>query len=157
HGPLTLTVRSAFTYTPAAEYTGSDSFTYKANDGQLDSNVATVSLTVSDDAPVAANESYAVSKNNPLAVSAPGVLANDTDANGDALTAVLVSGPGHGSVPLNANGSFTYTPAAGYTRGDNFTYKASDGQLDSNVATVSLSVRDDAPVAANDSYSVSKN
>src|SRR5262249_62013629 len=130
HGPLTLTVRSAFTYTPAAEYTGSDSFTYKANDGQLDSNVATVSLTVSDDAPVAVNESYSVSKNNPLTVAASGVLANDTDANGDALTAVLVSGPAHGTLTLNANGSFTYTPAAGYAGADSFTYKANDGQLD---------------------------
>src|SRR5262249_14986191 len=157
HGSVALNANGSFTYTPAAGYTGGDSFTYKANDGQLDSNVATVSLTVSDDAPVAANESYAVSKNSPLTDSAPGALGNDSDANGDALTAVLVSGPAHGSVALNANGSFTYTPTAGYAGADSFTYKANDGQLDSNVATVSLTVSDDAPVAVNDSYGVSKN
>src|SRR5207253_866838 len=145
----------SFTYTPATSYTGGDSFTYKANDGQLDSNVATVSFTVTDDAPVANNDSYGVSKNNPLTVAGPGVLGNDTDANGDALTAALVSGPAHGSVVLGASGSFTYTPASGYTGGDSFTYKANDGQLDSNVAMVSLTVSDDAPAAANDSYAVS--
>src|SRR5439155_16773950 len=113
--------------------------------------------SIHDDAPVAANDSYGVSKNTALTVAAPGVLGNDTDANGDALTAVLVTNAAHGSVALNANGSFTYTPAAGYTGSDSFTYKANDGQLDSNVATVSLTVSDDAPVAANDSYAVSKN
>jgi VCBS repeat-containing protein len=157
HGTLTLSANGSFTYTPAAGYTGGDSFTYKANDGQLDSNVATVALTVSDDAPVANADSYGVSKNNPLTISAPGVLGNDTDANGDALTAALVAGPAHGTLALSANGSFSYTPAAGYTGGDSFTYKANDGQLDSNSATVSLTVSDDAPVAANDSYAVSKN
>jgi VCBS repeat-containing protein len=157
HGTLALNADGSFNYTPAAGYSGADSFTYKANDGLLDSNVATVSLTVSDDAPVANNDSFAVSKNNPLTVPASGVLANDTDANGDPLTAVLVSGPAHGTLTLNANGSFTYTPAAGYTGGDSFTYKANDGQLDSNVATVTLTVNDDAPVADNDSYSTDEN
>jgi hypothetical protein len=68
------------------------------------------------------------------------VLGNDTDANGDSLTALLVSGPAHGSLTLNTNGSFTYTPAAGYTGADSFTYKANDGSLDSNVATVSITL-----------------
>jgi VCBS repeat-containing protein len=157
HGTLALNGDGSFTYAPAAGYTGGDSFSYQANDGQLDSAAATVSLTVSDDAPVANADSYAVSKNNPLTVAAAGVLGNDTDANGDALTAVLVSGPAHGTLALNADGSFTYAPAVGYTGGDSFTYQASDGSLDSNVATVSLSITDDAPVANADSYAVSKN
>ena len=55
------------------------------------------------------------------------MLANDTDADGDALTAVLIAGPAHGTLTLNADGSFTYTPAAGYNGTDSFTYRASDG------------------------------
>src|SRR5205823_4564450 len=115
HGSLALNANGSFTYTPTAGYTGGDSFTYKANDGQLDSNVATVSLTVSNDAPFASNDNYAAQKNTPLTVAAPGVLGNDTDANGDALTAAKVSNPSHGAVTLNADGSFTYTPATGFT------------------------------------------
>ena len=75
-----------------------------------------------------------------LSVAAKGVLANDTDADGNPLTAVLVSGPSHGTLVLNANGSFTYTPAFGYRGLDSFTYKASDGTAYSNVATVSLTI-----------------
>jgi VCBS repeat-containing protein len=73
-------------------------------------------------------------------VAAPGVLANDTDANGDSLTAVLVATVGHGSLTLNANGSFQYTPTAGYSGSDSFTYKANDGRADSNTVTVTITV-----------------
>ena len=59
-------------------------------------------------------------------MAAPGILANDTDPNGDALTAVLVTNPSHGTLTLNANGSFTYTPTAGYTGPDSFVYRARD-------------------------------
>ena len=87
-----------------------------------------------------------------------GVLANDTDADGNTLTAAVVSGPSHGTLTLNANGSFTYTPAAGYHGADSFTYKANDGAADSNVATVSLTINavNHAPVAVNDSYSLNQ-
>jgi CSLREA domain-containing protein len=155
HGTVQLTTATgAYTYTPADNYNGPDSFTFKANDGIADSNVATVSIAVIpvNDVPVAIDESYTISKNNPLLITAPGVLTNDTDADGDALTAVLVTGPLHGSVMFNSDGSFTYTPTPGYTGSDSIRYKANDGQLDSNVATVRLSVNDDAPVANNDSY-----
>src|SRR5207248_2746303 len=94
HGALTLSADGSFTYTPAANYNGSDSFTYKANDGSLDGNTGTVSLTVTavNDAPVAANDSYSSAEDTPLTVGAPGLLANDTDVDGNGLTAVLVSG-----------------------------------------------------------------
>ncbi len=161
HGTLTLNATGGFTYTPAANYNGSDSFTYKANDGQLDSNVATVSLTVTtvNDPPAAGNDSYTTAEDTPLTVSAPGVLGNDTDVDGDPLTAVLVSGPSHGTLTLNSTGGFTYTPAANYNGSDSFTYKANDGQADSNVATVSLTVTpvNDPPVASNDTYGARKN
>src|SRR5205814_9416 len=132
---LTLNGNGSFTYTPAANYNGPDGFTYKANDGGLDSNVATVSLTVSavNDAPAAAGDAYAVNEDQTLTVAAAGLLGNDGDVDGDPLSAVLVSGPAHGTVILNADGSFTYTPAANYNGGDGFTYKANDGAADSNV------------------------
>ena len=91
-------------------------------------------------APVAADDSYSVNQDAVLTVAAPGVLANDTDADGDPLTAVKVSDPAHGTLALNADGSFTYTPANGYAGSDSFTYKANDGQADSDVATVSIDV-----------------
>src|SRR4029450_6757832 len=90
HGSLTLNVNGSLTYTPAANYNGPDSFTYKANDGTVDSNVATVSLTVNavNDAPVAVNDSYNTNEDAPLNISAPGVLSNDTDVDGNSLTAI---------------------------------------------------------------------
>ena len=102
----------SFTYTPNANFNGSDNFTYKANDGKANSNIATVSITVNavNDAPVAVNDAYSVNKDTTLTVVAPGVLGNDTDVDGDPLTAVLVSGVSNGSLTLNSDGSFSYTP-----------------------------------------------
>ncbi|MBI4311414.1 MAG: tandem-95 repeat protein [Chloroflexi bacterium] len=160
HGTLTLNAKGSFTYTPAAGYNGADSFTYKANDGKADSNVATVGINVIavNHAPVAVNDSYSTNEDTALSVGAPGVLGNDTDADGDPLTAVIVAGPAHGTLTLNANGSFTYTPAANYNGGDSFTYRANDGKAGSNVATASIDVIavNHAPVAVNDSYSTNE-
>ena len=153
HGTVALTANGSFTYTPAANYNGADSFTYKANDGSLDSNVATVSIAIAavNDAPVAANDSYATNEDAALTVAAPGVLANDTDIDSPTLTAVVVTAPAHGTLALAANGGFTYTPIANYSGPDSFTYKANDGTLNSNLATVALTVVavNQAPVAAN--------
>ncbi|MEO5712428.1 MAG: Ig-like domain-containing protein, partial [Luteolibacter sp.] len=109
-------------------------------------NIATVSITVNavNTAPVALDDSYSINKNSMLVVSAAGVLTNDTDAQSNPLTAVLSAGPTHGSLTLSANGSFTYTPATDHTGPDSFTYRANDGSLNSNVATVSITVN--APV-----------
>ncbi len=81
-------------------------------------------------APVATNDSYSTNEDTALNVSAPGVLGNDTDADSDPLTALLVSGPAHGTLTLNPNGSFIYTPAANYSGADSFSYKANDGTAD---------------------------
>src|SRR2546430_437660 len=107
---------------------GSDSVPYKANDGQADSGIATVSITITavNDAPVAVNDGYTTAEDTALNVAAPGVLANDSDVDGDTLSAVLVSQPTHGSLTLNSNGSFSYVPAANYNGPDSFTYKAHD-------------------------------
>jgi VCBS repeat-containing protein len=143
HGSLTLNVDGSFTYRPNQNYNGPDSFTYKANDGHSDSNVATVSLTVSsvNDAPVAANDAYSVNQDTALTVVAPGVLGNDTDVENDPLSAHLVTSVAHGTLVLNADGSFQYTPSTGYTGSDSFVYKANDGSADSNLATVTITVK----------------
>jgi CSLREA domain-containing protein len=119
--------------------------TVEVNDatvGATPDDTAVHSITVSDvnEAPVATGDSYDVDEDTLLTVPAPGVLSNDTDVDGDALTAVLVAGPSRGELTLNPDGSFSYTPAANYNGSDSFTYMANDGTLDSNVATVSLTI-----------------
>src|SRR2546427_767336 len=157
HGSLTLNSDGSFSYVPAANYNGSDSFTYKANDGQANSGIATVNITITavNDAPVALNDSYTTAEDTTLNVAALGALANHSDVHGYTLSAVLVSQPTHGSLTLNSNGSFSYVPAANYNGTDSFTYKANDGQADSGIATVTITITgvNDAPVAVNDSYS----
>ncbi|MBI2215870.1 MAG: tandem-95 repeat protein [Candidatus Rokubacteria bacterium] len=101
--------------------------------------------------PVANGDGYATGEDTTLDVPAPGVLANDTDAESHPLTAVLVAGPSHGSVTLNADGSFTYVPDADFNGTDSFTYKANDGASDSTAATVTVTVN-----ALNDAPSFSK-
>lgn len=142
HGVVTLNPDGSFTYTPAPGYSGPDSFTYNANDGTVDSASATVNITVNpaNHAPVANDDAYSTNSGVNLNVAAPGALGNDTDADGNALTAALVTGPAHGMVTLNANGSFTYKPALAYAGPDSFTYRTSDGTLSSNTATVNLTV-----------------
>jgi len=159
---FTLNANGSFTYVHDGSETTSDSFTYRANDGSLNSNVATVNITVTpvNDAPVAVNDGpYNVPEGGTLNIASPGVLANDTDVDSPTLTAVLVSGPAHASsFALNADGSFTYVHDGSETLTDSFTYMANDGSLNSNVATVSITITpvNDAPVAANDAYSVAE-
>src|SRR5207302_1741125 len=133
-------------YTPAANYNGPDSFTFKANDGTVDSNSATITLTVTsvNDAPVANAQTVTTAEDTAKAV----VLAA-TDVDGDTLTYAIVAAPTHGALSGTApNG--TYTPAANYNGPDSFTFKANDGTVDSTSATVAITVMavNDPPVAA---------
>ena len=156
HGTLALNANGSFTYTPDANYHGTDTFTYKANDGTDDSELATVTITVNsvNDVPVSADDSYDIEVGGTLTVAAEaGVLANDTDADEESLTAVVVTQPAHGTLALDSDGSFTYTPDAGYYGDDTFTYKANDGTADSPSATVTINVNA-VPVVVDDSYSV---
>jgi VCBS repeat-containing protein len=152
HGTLSLNANGTFTYTPAADFAGSDTFTYRASDGTLTSNVATVTITVTatNDAPTAAADIYDTPEDTALTIAAPGVLGNDSDPDSSTLTAAVVTGPGHGTLTLNANGAFTYTPAANFNGTDTFTYRASDGSLTSDPATVTITVTavNDAPTLA---------
>jgi VCBS repeat-containing protein len=151
HGSLTLTNNGGFSYTPANNYTGTDSFTYRATDGQTTSSVAAVTITVNN-APVANNDNYSMAEGTTLTVGTPGVLANDVGGSGS-LTAILAGGPANGSLNLNADGSFNYTPTNNFVGVDSFTYQATDGQTTSGVATVTITVNK-PPTANNDIYSI---
>jgi len=140
HGTLSGTAPN-LTYTPLDGYVGSDAFTYTASDASSTSGAATVSITVArvDQAPVAADDLYdGAFEEQPYSVAAPGVLANDSDPDGDALTAAVVTQPAHGSVTLSPDGSFVYLPAVNFFGVDTFTYRANDGTLDSNTGTVTV-------------------
>ncbi|MGB9798901.1 MAG: tandem-95 repeat protein [Thermanaerothrix sp.] len=155
HGTLSG-LPPSLTYTPNPDYSGSDSFTFKISDGQVDSNVAMVSITVTpvNDAPVALSDVFSVNEDTVLSVTTLGVLINDQDADGDVLSALLVSNVDHGTLTLNTNGGFIYIPSKDYNGSDSFTYFANDGQANSNPATVTLIVNpiNDAPVVVDDTY-----
>jgi hypothetical protein len=149
HGTLTFSSNGSFTYQPDAGYVGSDSFKYEARVlslGLLVTDSAVVRLTVTNDAvPTAANDSYTATTGVTLNVPASGVLANDSDADGDALSAVVVDDGGNGLLDLNSNGSFTYTSGGSFVGVRTFTYRASDGAASSSTATVSINVKAPAP------------
>ncbi|MFO1513416.1 MAG: Ig-like domain-containing protein [Verrucomicrobiota bacterium] len=157
NGQVSLNSNGSFIYTPNENFNGSDSFTYRANDGKTNSGVATVTITVTpvNDPPVALNDAYTVNENSTLTITAPGVLVNDSDPDGNALTAILVNGPTQGVLSLNSNGSFTYKPNSNYFGNDTFTYRANDGLTNSGIATVTITVLavNDPPIARNDQYS----
>jgi hypothetical protein len=144
HGTLSGTA-PALTYTPSSGYSGPDRFQFKVNNGTLDSSVATVTLTITPTTqppgqpPTGHDDSYTTLENRPLTVAAPGVLGNDVGTGGT-LTAVLVNGPTHGTLALQSNGSFVYTPSVNYHGPDGFTYRPVIGALQGNITTVSLTV-----------------
>ena len=135
---------TSVSYTPAANYFGSDSFTYTVDDGNGESDTATVTVTVTNvnDAPVVNGESYTIDQDTLLSVSAPGLLANDSDVDGDALTAGSYTAAAHGTVAGNGNGSFTYMPDPSYTGADSFSYRVSDGTVTSDPITVTITIND---------------
>lgn len=142
HGTLSLSNNGGFTYVATNGFAGNETFTYRVTDGVSTSATATVTITVTpDNPPVANSDSYSVLVNSALNIPAPGVLANDTDMDGNPLTAILVANPANGSVILTNNGGFTYIPNNGFLGIDTFTYRANDGQSNSAPATVTISVQ----------------
>jgi hypothetical protein len=142
-GELTFAADGAFTYTPAADFHGQDTFAYKAQGGGLETRVATVTVTVEprNDPPVAKADEYQMVRGSSLQVSAAdGVLANDMDVDGEVLTASRVTDPSHGTLTLLADGSFSYRPDGAFAGDDTFTYRAQDAAGSGSEATVTLHV-----------------
>lgn len=158
HGALELAADGTFLYTPEADFSGTDTFIYRAGDGTDSSNLAMVTIAVNplNDAPVARDDRFEIYEGETRLLAPAGALANDTDADGDALSLVVVDAPQHGTVTTDADGHLVYTPEAGFTGEDTLTYRAADGQAESNLATITISVLDSnhAPVAHDDAYTV---
>jgi hypothetical protein len=135
-GKLDFKADGTYAFTPAPDYNGTVTFTYKANDGTADSNVATVTLTIDavDDAPVAVNDKMSTKAGEPVTLD---VLANDTDADGGPKTIAAMTKPGNGTVVQGEGGNLTYTPAAGFSGTDTFTYTLNGGKT----ATVTVDVQ----------------
>ncbi|WP_233009230.1 Ig-like domain-containing protein [Rheinheimera faecalis] len=160
NGAVQLNADGSFVYKPAANFVGNDSFIYQITDTQGLTAQALVSLTVLpiNDLPVALDDSYSLNKNTSLSIASPGLLANDLDLDGDSLIvdSIAVTNPAHGSVQLNPDGAFSYTPTENYTGEDFFVYQLTDGQGGVAQAKVTLLIEmtNAAPVAQNDSYQV---
>jgi VCBS repeat-containing protein len=157
HGVVTVNANGTFTYTPAANYYGSDSFSYTLTDSNGDISTASVSLTVNsvNDLPVAVADSFTTNED---VVLSGNLATNDTLSGDGGNVWALASAAAHGTVVMNANGTFTYTPAANYNGGDSFSYTLTDSNGDISTATVSLTVNsvNDLPVAAADSFTTNE-
>ncbi len=153
-GALTLGTDGSIVFDPQG-IPGRVTFTYQVNDQtQISSAAATVTLIVNTP-PVAGNDTLTVTEDVVLVQPpATGILANDTDADGNALTVTLVDGPQHGTLTLAADGSVDYLPEENFYGTDSFTYRLNDGEDDSGVATVTLNVQavNDAPLGSVDAF-----
>lgn len=148
HGRVVLASDGTFSYIPDAGFYGVDQFTYAASDGSALSTAATVTLSVAR-LPTAVGDDFVVIANTPLSISGNGVLNNDTPADGDTGQAELVTGPEHGTLKLNADGSFVYTPNADYVGQDSFSYRIVGTESTSSAAVVSINVQP-PPLVFND-------
>ncbi|MGP0204638.1 tandem-95 repeat protein, partial [Pseudomonas sp. NCHU5216] len=141
-GQVTRNEDGTWTYTPEADYHGEDAFTFNVSDGQaVVAGVVRLTITAVNDAPVA-HDDHATLNEDASIVLWP--MSNDGDVDGDSLQLQVLDGPTHGVLVRNADGSLTYTPMADWSGEDRFTYRLSDGQTESGVATVRLVV---SPVA----------
>ncbi len=149
HGTVTLNNSGSFVYIPDANFFGEDNFTYTLTDekGGTDTGEVTITVNPINDAPVGTTDTYQAEENKTLSVPASeGVLVNDSDVDSSSLQAVLITSTAHGTLNLSGNGAFVYTPAAGYTGTDSFTYRVYDGQYYSPVVTVTITIVPGIPI-----------
>lgn len=155
HGSLSLSSNGTFTYTPDANYYGFDSFTYKLTDANNDTDNATVTLTVNsvNDIVKAIDDVFSLSEDGLLNEN---VLINDENLGDGGIFVALVNNVAHGTLSLNANGTFTYSPNADYNGSDSFTYQLSDtnGDIDNATVTITVNSVNDVVEAINDLFSV---
>ncbi len=153
-GAVVLNADGTVTFTPTANFNGVANFTYQANDGTSNSNIAVVTVNVAavNDAPIANNDTLIAIEDTAIIYTAAQLLGNDTDVDGNPLTIASVASGTGGTVVLNANGTVTFTPDLNFNGAANFTYHANDGTVNSNSATVTVNVFpvNDAPIANND-------
>jgi hypothetical protein len=157
---VALAPDGSFSYTPRYHFSGLDSFTYLASNGVQVSGAATVSIDVVETAPVARDVTYTVPGDPMFTTLQHSVLLGATDPDGDPLTAVRatvanqLSTTTHGTLSFNNDGTFTYTPAAGFHGTDSFQYEAFDGLDDSTPAIVTIIVSNQAPAVENAAYAI---
>lgn len=162
NGQLTkLAQDGSFQYTPNPNFNGADAFTYYVTDGSavVGPTDVTITVTPTNDAPVAVDDTYSVPEDGFLDIRTSNLLSNDSDIDGNSLSAKEVTRPTNGALTLKTNGDFEYRPNANFNGRDSFTYTAFDGSADSNTATVNITVNavNDAPVAQDNAYSVAQN
>ena len=142
-GTLTLNADGSFTYEPFPNFSGMDTFIYKAVDavtGGLAEGLVVITVDAVNDAPIARDDSFVTEFETQLDGD---VLANDTDPDDDIMSVALVQSTTNGSLNLQSDGSFSYVPNADFDGSDSFTYRANDGTLDSVIATVNIAVTPD--------------
>jgi hypothetical protein len=163
HGLFDISQDGKFVYQPNPGFLGTDTATYLVSDGISAPASATITFNVVFDpavnhAPVVVKDLYTTPVDTPLVVAAPGIFANDHDADGDTITlSSITATTQHGSLVVNNDGSFTYTPEAGYYGDDQFQYRATDGtELSTSTTLVNIQVGGpfSDPIAADDHYSV---
>ena len=161
-GSASMSSDGSFTYTPNANFTGTDSFSYRVvdNAGGFADGIVYITVTPKADSPTVQSDVYSIPEDTTLSVAdiSLGVLANDLDVDGDTLTVdtTPVSPTSNGSLTLNADGTFTYTPNANFNGTDSFEYKVEDGTGNAESGTVTINVTsvNDTPISVADTYSV---
>jgi hypothetical protein len=157
-GSITPFADGHFSFTPTAGFAGTTSFKYTVSDGAGGTATGTTTINVVNATPVAANDRYAVHTNGTLNIAAPGLLANDSDGDGDGLTIVALDLGGlRGSITPFADGHFSFTPTAGFAGTTSFTYTISDGFGGTSTAKVNVDVFNNPPIVNNDTYNIRPN
>ena len=163
HGTVSLQLNGDFIYQPNANFFGTDSFIYEVQDGQggIAQGLTTIEIANVNDAPTAVSDIYATPINTPLSVASPGLLSNDSDIDGDALIVSTspIENVQFGSLVLNQDGSFTYTPNVNFIGNDYFIYQVLDPSSSTANARVNINVgsANQPPVAIDDQYSIAQN
>ena len=151
HGSVVINSGTDVTYTPQANYYGTDTFTYTVDDGHggQDSALVTVTINSMNDAPIAVDDTAAATS---AATTTIDVIANDSDVDGDTLSVTAVTQPANGTVVVNQDNSLSYTPDADFVGDDSFSYAVGDGQGGQDWAIVAVTVTDSASGLANGGF-----